>query len=183
MKLIKTIGLGMIILVLLLAFPGCDSKPKDLETVKADLSLFLERNPAGIMMGQDVRLFIWKPGGVIYFRTMLETSVKRNMFYVLPRKILRLFLSRLDSKSLWNICYLFGIINKIPFANVISRKLFLYYDPQNNDINVTRLMNFRRYGKHSYRHRLKKEDIMKTITSQNKAVNIKVFNNVFMVSA
>jgi ubiquinone/menaquinone biosynthesis C-methylase UbiE len=124
-----------------------------------------------------------KPGGVIYFRTMLETSLKRNMFYVLPRKTLRLFLSRLDSKLLWDLCYLFGMINNIPVVNYISRKLFLYHDPQNNNINVTRLMNFRRYGKHSFRHRLKKEDIMNTIISKNKNVNISVFNNVFMVSA
>ena len=124
-----------------------------------------------------------KPGGLIYFRTMLETSIKRNIFYVLPRKILRIFLSRLDNKSLWNLCYLFGIVNKIPIANVISRLLFLYFDPQNDDINVTRLMNFRRYGKHSFRKRLKREDIMTTIMSQNKNVKIELVNNVFIISA
>ena len=61
------------------------------------------------------------------------------------------------------------------------RKLFLYYDPENMSVSVTQLTNFRMYGDHQFRHRLKKEELLQVIDNALPGSQVDVCGAVFRI--
>ncbi|MBN1522727.1 MAG: methyltransferase domain-containing protein, partial [Candidatus Aureabacteria bacterium] len=122
-----------------------------------------------------------KPGGVVWFRTMLKTSIGRDLLYVLPRRILRGIFRRLPTSAFWKLCYLFGKLANIPLIGRIAKLAFVYYDPYDNSVKVTQLANYRRYGEHAYRRRFSKEYLKKVLIEKYPGAKTQILGNVFRI--
>lgn len=103
------------------------------------------------------------PGGALYLRTLLKPVSLRARLQLMPRKLLRKFTKVLTPKSLWSISYVFALLSKIPLAGSVFKRLFIYYDVNEDDLRITRLTNFRMYGDHTYRHHLSAEQVVNAI--------------------
>lgn len=120
------------------------------------------RDPKGFLKGI---LALVKPGGTAYIRTLVDHGTPQSALHVLPRNFIRKFTKRLPSGLWWNLCYLIGVLVKIPVLGNLLARAFFYHDPKDTSIKVTQLVNFRFYGNHKFRHRLGKQELVDVIES------------------
>lgn len=137
-------------------------EPESVDVIYTDGVLPHTAEPLKVL---ESSLRLLKLGGVMYLRTLLTPENIKTKLSRAPRHFLRRLTSRMNSELLWKICYLLGVLNKIPLFNLFARKIFLYYDASNNKVEVTQLINFRMYGSHTYRHYLSKDEIISTVSA------------------
>lgn len=126
-------------------------------------------------------LSLVKPSGVAYVRTLLQPETLRQKVALLPRVAVRQITKRLSSERLWRLCGGLGSLNKIPLIAQLARRLFLYYDPDDSSRRVTQLFNFRMYGDHKFRHRMRKHRIMQVIEEEIPSADVQIRGAAFII--
>ena len=108
-------------------------------------------------------LDLLRPGGRAVVRTIFAGGSARKWAHTLPRLAIRTVTSRLPSPTLWRVAGVFARIVDLPVVGRMAERVFVYTNPDRRDRWATQLENFRRYGKHTFRHRLRAEDALEVV--------------------
>jgi SAM-dependent methyltransferase len=108
-------------------------------------------------------LDLLRPGGRAAVRTIFAGGSTRKWAHTLPRLAIRTITSRLSSPMLWRVAGGFARVAELPLIGRMAERLFVYTNPDRRDRWATQLENFRRYGKHTFRHRLRADEALGVI--------------------
>lgn len=132
---------------------------------------------------QVLKKMLWlkKAGGIMYVRTLgVAVGLKsKGVFYL--RQFLRVVTKRMSSSTLWSLSYLFALISRVPVLGKLSMKLFVFYDADELDLEITRLTNFRMYGDHTFRHHLSVDQITGAVKESNDQVQVIYRDTVYII--
>lgn len=111
--------------------------------------------------------------GKVFVRTLIEPMTIKNKIQLAMRKCIREMTRRLPSQILWHSCYFVAALTKIPVLGKILTKTIVYHDVAEDNLRVTQLSNFRKYGDHTFRHHLSSEEVVMALKSQNSNLSVR----------
>ena len=106
-----------------------------------------------------------RPGGRMVVRTIFSGGGIRKWAHAAPRGAIRTVTSRLPNAVLWRVAGGFAFLGNLPVIGWLADRTFVFRNPDRRDRWATRLENFRRYGRHTYRHRLDPNSAIAAIRS------------------